>query len=257
MPSTAADDGKVGRLVQHARDKGTVDLHLVEGKTLQVAERGKSGAEVVQRDQNAQSLQFLENPGGNQLVEENGGFGYFQDQAGWLKPGFQRGHCAASPRCWRSGTGLARHSPRSGYLVAGRRPAGRPVRWPSCQASVISPASSAIGMNCAGGSSPRLGGSTASALHSPPLFRCRPGQSADSRVPAGLPGWRAEFQLQFLARSHVGPQFEIENAEAVPARRLLPGTWQDRRCPGVPPRRWPESGNMDTPTLPPTSGRGP
>ncbi len=73
------DDGGYQRgcvgVLGHVLDKGLVDLDIVHGELLEVAERGIAGAEVVDRDRNAQFLEAPEDADGIFLVLHERAFG--------------------------------------------------------------------------------------------------------------------------------------------------------------------------------------
>ena len=102
-------------------DEATVDLDLVEGKSLQVAQRGVSGAEIVQRDSKSQLLQLKQNGYRSLVIAYQNSLGNFQ---------LQSVSGAASVQA-----SLMAHSPN------------RPMK----------PLSSATGINSAGEIIPRLG----------------------------------------------------------------------------------------------------
>jgi len=76
-----AGDGGVVVVVGQAGDERLVDLQDVDGQALEVAERGVAGAEVVDRQLQAELLERLEDRQGFLLAVHHEGFGDFQLQA--------------------------------------------------------------------------------------------------------------------------------------------------------------------------------
>jgi hypothetical protein len=58
-----------------------IDLHLVERETVQVAETGIAGAEIIERNAHAQILQLIEPQARDFAIVEKGGLGDFDLQA--------------------------------------------------------------------------------------------------------------------------------------------------------------------------------
>ena len=72
-------------------DEGAIDLDLVERETLQVAQRGIAGAEIVQRDPNAELAQLVQHVQRRFVVANEHGLGDLE-----LQPRRRQGREAAS-----------------------------------------------------------------------------------------------------------------------------------------------------------------
>src|SRR5215213_9722024 len=81
------DDRRVVGIGQQAQDERAVDLQPVERKFLQVAQAGKSGAEIVEHEANAKLLNLKERFQRTLLVVEQDVFGDFELEAGWTEAG--------------------------------------------------------------------------------------------------------------------------------------------------------------------------
>ena len=68
----------VSSLRRHVGDEAAVDLDGVEGKALEVGERRKAGAEIVERKAGTRLLQLREGAGGGVRVLHDDAFGQFE-----------------------------------------------------------------------------------------------------------------------------------------------------------------------------------
>ena len=73
-----ADDRHGVLAALHAADEALVDLQLVEGKHLQIAEPGIAGAEIVERDAKAGTLEAAQGGDGAILVDDQHALGDLQ-----------------------------------------------------------------------------------------------------------------------------------------------------------------------------------
>ena len=75
----------VGLLAELA-DEGLVDFEEVDREGVQVGERGVLGAEVVERDTDAEALEGVESLVDEGRVGQQGAFGEFEDESGRREP---------------------------------------------------------------------------------------------------------------------------------------------------------------------------
>ena len=66
-------------------DEGPVDLEDVDGKTMQIGERGIAGAEVIEREPHAERLELLEGALEPLGILQQQALGHFEDQAVGLR----------------------------------------------------------------------------------------------------------------------------------------------------------------------------
>ena len=135
--------------------EGLVDLDLVEGEAAQVAQRRVAGAEIVHRDPHAERLETVQDRRCRAGIGHQHRFGDLQLQAPAGRPVQRRASRTAVTRLadvnCTAETLTATLSP-SGQRVASSQ-ARRSTHSPS---GTIRPSSSAIGMNSAGETKPRV-----------------------------------------------------------------------------------------------------
>ncbi len=148
-------------LVAELADQGAVDLDRAQMQPVQVAEAGVAGAEIVQRDRDAEPAQLVELVVDARVVVEQHVLGELELEqrrrdVGRLRSG-SASRLAMPP--WRSCEGERLTATRGGAMPPARQ---RPI-WPSASARTqaprgsISPVSSASGRKAAGRAVPRCG----------------------------------------------------------------------------------------------------
>src|SRR6185437_5425353 len=82
-----ADDRGRGGITRHFLDEGTVDLDLVERKTLQILQRGIAGSEFVERDVNPERAKLVQRRERRVVVRNQYSFRDFQLETARVEPG--------------------------------------------------------------------------------------------------------------------------------------------------------------------------
>ena len=138
-------------------DEAAVDLDLVERKALQIAQRGIAGAEIVERDPYPDGAKLMQDGKRRVVVAD-------QDRLGDLELEPARRQAGGRERCddlqrQRAALELDRRDVdrKPDVVRASSRPRCRRVISTHSPSWLISPVSSAIGMNSAGETMPRSG----------------------------------------------------------------------------------------------------
>src|SRR6266511_5897219 len=74
------DDDGIVRFPPQSLDEQPIDLQAIEGDAPQLAERSRSGPEVVQREADSEALEIVEDPGRAEGIIHHGAFADLQYQ---------------------------------------------------------------------------------------------------------------------------------------------------------------------------------
>ena len=137
-------------------DEAAVDLDLVEREALQIAQRRIAGAEIVERDAHADGAELMQDGKRRLVVADQHGFGDLELEPAGRKPG--GGERRHDLQRQRAALELDRRDVDGKADVVGQLAASvQAVISTHSPSSLISPVSSAIGMNSAGETMPRSG----------------------------------------------------------------------------------------------------